>query len=100
MDSKYYDEIKKEISGIDKITAQFYLASAKASCCSSRLQIIGFDPKTDFSVQPRIEKSYADKLGLYDTVAGSDVTPNTGRKCYGFAVLSQHARRKRGNGSS
>ncbi len=77
MDSKYYDEIKKEISGIEKITAQFYLASAKASCCSSRLQIIGFDPETDFSVQPWIEKSYSDKLGLYDTVVGSDVTPNT-----------------------
>ena len=77
MDSKYYDEIKEEISGIEKITAQFYLASAKASCCSSRLQIIGFDPETDFSVQPWIEKSYSDKLGLYDTVVGSDVTPNT-----------------------
>ena len=77
MDSKYYDEIKDEISGIEKITAQFYLASAKASCCSSRLQIIGFDPETDFSVQPWIEKSYSDKLGLYDTVVGSDVTPNT-----------------------
>lgn len=37
MDSKYYEEIKTEIEGIDKITAQFYLASAKASCCSSRL---------------------------------------------------------------
>ena len=77
MDSKYFDEIKEEISGIEKITAQFYLASAKASCCSSRLQIIGFDPETDFSVQPWIEKSYSDKLGLYDTVVGSDVTPNT-----------------------
>lgn len=77
MDSKYYDEIKEEISGIEKITAQFYLASAKASCCSSRLQIIGFDSETDFSVQPWIEKSYSDKLGLYDTVVGSDVTPNT-----------------------
>ena len=32
MDSKYYEEIKTEIEGIDKITAQFYLASAKASC--------------------------------------------------------------------
>ena len=77
MDSKYYDEIKEEISGIGKITAQFYLASTKASCCPSRLQIIGFDPETDFSVQPWIEKSYSDKLGLYDTVVGSDVTPNT-----------------------
>lgn len=77
MDSKYYEEIKTEIEGIDKITAQFYLASAKASCCSSRLQIIGFDPATDFSVQPWVEKSYSDKLGLYDAVVGSDVTPNT-----------------------
>ena len=77
MDSKYYEEIKTEIEGIDKITAQFYLASAKASCCSSRLQIIGFDPATDFSIQPWVEKSYSDKLGLYDAVVGSDVTPNT-----------------------
>lgn len=77
MDSKYYEEIKTEIEGIDKITAQFYLASAKASCCSSRLQIIGFDPATDFSIQPWVEKCYSDKLGLYDAVVGSDVTPNT-----------------------
>ena len=77
MDFKYYEEIKTEIEGIDKITAQFYLASAKASCCSSRLQIIGFDPATDFSIQPWVEKSYSDKLGLYDAVVGSDVTPNT-----------------------
>ncbi len=77
MESKYYDKIKDEIEGIEKITAQFYLASAKASCCSSRLQIIGFDPETDFSVRPWIEKNYSDSLGLFDTVVGSDVTPNT-----------------------
>ena len=77
MDSKYYEEIKTETEGIDKVTAQFYLASAKASCCSSRLQIIGFDPATDFSIQPWVEKSYSNDLGLYDAVVGSDVTPNT-----------------------
>ena len=76
MDSKYYDEIKTEIAGIDKLTAQFYLASAKASCCSARLQIIGFDPETDFSVQPWIAKSYARELSEFDAVVGSDVTPN------------------------
>lgn len=76
MDAKYYEEIKNEIEGIDKITAQFYLASAKASCCSARLQIIGFDPETDFSVQPWIAKSYSTELSEYDAVVGSDVTPN------------------------
>ena len=77
MDAKYYDKIKNEIEGIDKITAQCFLASTKASCCSNRLQIIGFDPKTDFSVQPWVEKSYSDDLQLYDAVIGSDVTPNS-----------------------
>ena len=77
MDSKYYEEIKTETEGIDKVTAQFYLASAKTSCCSSRLQIIGFDPATDFSIQPWVEKSYSNDLGLYDAVVGSNVTPNT-----------------------
>lgn len=77
MDAMYYDEIKKETEEIDKITAQFYLASAKASCCSARLQIIGFDPETDFSVQPWIAKSYAKELSEFDAVVGSDVTPNT-----------------------
>lgn len=98
MDSKYYDEIKEEISGIEKITTQFYLASAKASCCSSRLQIIGFDPETDFSVQPWIEKSYSDKLGLYDTVVGSDVTPNTDMtvEIYGKALKVQSVLDKTG----
>ena len=77
MDAKYYEEIREEIEGIDKITAQFYLASAKASCCSARLQLIGFDPETDFTIQPWIEKSYENELSLYDAVVGSDVTPNS-----------------------
>ena len=77
MDAKYYEEIKEEIEGVDKITAQFYLASAKASCCSARLQLIGFDPETDFTIQPWIEKSYENELSLYDAVVGSDVTPNS-----------------------
>lgn len=76
MDAQYYDEIQNDIEGIDKITAQFYLASAKASCCSARLQIIGFDPATDFSVQPWIAKSYTKALSEFDAVVGSDVTPN------------------------
>ena len=65
------------IEGIEKKAGQFYLTSAKASCCSARVQIIGFDPETDFSIQPWVEKSYSNDLGLYDAVVGSNVTPNT-----------------------
>lgn len=76
MDKKCYTEIQEKIDGIDKITAQFFLTTIKASCCSTRLQIIGFDPDTDFSVQQWVEKTYSKELGLYDAVVGSNVTPN------------------------
>ena len=42
----------KNTPGIAEMTTQFFLTSAKASCCSTRIQIIGFDPKTDFSIIP------------------------------------------------
>lgn len=60
------------IEGIEKKTAQFYLTSAKASCCSSRVQIIGFDPETDFTVMPWISGQNVDiKDG--DIIIGADI---------------------------
>ena len=35
--------------GIGQVSPQFFLASASTSCCSISVQIIGFDPETDFS---------------------------------------------------
>ena len=36
--------------GIGQATTQFFLATASSGCCSLPVQIIGFDPETDFSV--------------------------------------------------
>lgn len=60
------------IEGIEKKTAQFYLTSAKASCCSSRVQIIGFDPETDFTVMPWIS-SLKVNMGDGDIIIGADI---------------------------
>lgn len=73
MDSDKYDKIQS-LDGIEQISAQFYLASAKAGCCSFPIQIIGFDPETDFSVQPWLSQSYGKALRFGDIVVGSDVT--------------------------
>lgn len=62
------------MDGVEAVTPQFYLATAKASCCSMPIQLIGFDPETDFTVRPWIRKSYAGSIGYGDIVIGSHVT--------------------------
>ena len=43
MKSSWVDKVR-EVEGVEKVTAQLYLASQKADCCSISTQIIGFDP--------------------------------------------------------
>ncbi len=78
MDSSKVDEIAG-IEGVGKISAQIFMASAKAGCCSARLQMIGFDPETDFTIQPWIKETYTNgEMGLMDVIVGSNVTINDG----------------------
>ena len=63
----------KNTSGIAEVTTQFFLTSAKASCCSSRVQIIGFDPKTDFSIIPWMREEYSGELGIGEVIVGSNI---------------------------
>ena len=51
MDKNIEDKIRK-IEGIEKVSSQFYLTSLSESCCDFPIQIIGFDPATDFIVTP------------------------------------------------
>ena len=69
------DSLKKldGIEGIEKSASQFYLTSAKASCCSARVQIIGFEPETDFTVLPWIKGSIDSDIGDGDIIIGSDI---------------------------
>lgn len=73
MDEQYYEKIKA-IEGVEAATPEFYLASTSSGCCSVAVQIIGFDPALDFTVQPWIRESYADALGDGDVIVGSELT--------------------------
>jgi len=74
-----------ERAGVERVSAQYYLATAKAGCCSMPVQIIGIDPATDFTIQPWIARSYARELGELDVVAGCNITgaPGTLIRFYG-----------------
>ena len=95
MDSSRMEQIA-ERDGIGQISAQFFLASASASCCSIPVQIIGFDPETDFTVTPWIQRSYGGTLQKNDIVVGNDLNAFVGdtltfygTKCRVAAKLSK-----------
>lgn len=71
--------------GIDAVSRQFFLTSAKAGCCSARVQMIGFDPETDFSIRPWIRESYKGEITDGDLVVGADINVPADRtlKFYG-----------------
>lgn len=72
------ESIKKirEVPGVERTTEQFYLTSSSESCCSIPVQIIGFDPKSDFSITPWIEKSLKKQNAISGDIllAGSSIS--------------------------
>lgn len=77
MNGEVMDKIAS-MDGIGRITAQYYLASASSSCCSIPVEIIGFDPETDFVITPWIRKSNGKAPGYLDAVVGNDLNAFVG----------------------
>ena len=73
MDDSNLEKVRST-EGVEAASPQFYLASASAGCCSVAVQIIGFEPETDFSIQPWIRESYSKDLGDGDIIVGSSIT--------------------------
>ncbi|MCR4822762.1 MAG: FtsX-like permease family protein [Treponema sp.] len=62
------------IEGVEKVSPQVYMCTMNAGCCSVSLQVIGFDPETDFTIQPWVRESFKEELGFGDILIGSKVT--------------------------
>ena len=93
-DGAVYEKVQS-IDGISDSTSQCFLKSLSADCCSSEVQIVFFDPETDFVVGPWIETEYKQKLTGDAVIVGSDIVSENGRiKLFGqeYAIASQMAR--------
>ncbi|MEE5992217.1 MAG: FtsX-like permease family protein [Oscillospiraceae bacterium] len=64
--------------GIGEASAQFFLASTSSGCCTIPVQIIGFEPATDFTISPWIKRSYSKELQDLDIVVGNDLNAFVG----------------------
>ncbi len=90
----YYMNASKleEIRGMDGVaqaSGQVYLASLRADCCSVPIQVIGFDPETDFTIRPWIGERLKADLGPLELVAGSRVSAGVNEtiRIYGQSCL-------------
>ena len=79
----YLDEAAVEsiskIRGIKFFTTQFFLISMADACCSIPIQMIGFDPKTDFVILPWITQKYKENIGEGQLVVGGEIKVKNGK---------------------
>ena len=63
---------------IDRLSTQIFLSSMRASCCSIPIQVIGFDPESDFTVSSWLKESRQESLDDGRLLVGSRVNANPG----------------------
>ena len=93
-DGAVYEKVQS-IDGISDSTSQCFLKSLSADCCSSEVQIVFFDPDSDFVVGPWIETEYKQKLSGDAVIVGSDIVSEDGKiKLFGqeYPIASKMAR--------
>ena len=71
---KAVEETIGEIQGVAAVTSQFYLTSLSESCCDFPIQIIGFDPSSDFIIKSWALKKVLKTSGEEIILAGSNIT--------------------------
>lgn len=82
------------VPGVKAVSAQTYVETlASASCCTGRLFLVGFDPTTDFTVQPWLYRQLGRSLAQGEIIVGAHIltaVPGT-MKFYGtdYTVVGQ-----------
>ncbi|MBR1751226.1 MAG: ABC transporter permease [Ruminococcus sp.] len=99
MDKSVQDKLKG-VSGIDRQSSQYFLVSANAECCTTQVQIIGFDEDTDFSIKPWLREAYSGTLKNDEIIVGSSLATRVGHtlKLYGVECKAVGKLEKTGTG--
>ena len=67
--------VAADVEGVECSTSQFYFTSLSSECCSTRVQLIAFDPDTDFVIGPWISEKATSGVSDGSVIIGSEVTP-------------------------
>lgn len=74
--------LESEISavmGVKRVSSQVYMTSISDSdCCEFLVQLIAYNPDTDFTIKPWIAESYSSEVGTDQLVVGSNIQVTAG----------------------
>jgi putative ABC transport system permease protein len=80
MDRSILDRVRT-ISGVKSATPQLFVKPTSFTCCFNvDVFLVAFDPETDFTVKPWLEKNLNRKLGLNEIITGRSVPVVAGDK--------------------
>lgn len=68
----------EKIKGISAVSSQLFIASLSAGCCTSKLQLIGFEQSTDFVISPWMKQQLTARLHDNEVVVGSKILADVG----------------------
>lgn len=70
---RFIEEKIAKVEGVKIVSSQFYISTLAAACCAIPVQVIGFDPSTDFVITPWITKVYQKEIKDGELIVGSDI---------------------------
>jgi len=69
----------RTMGGVGRLSPQLFIVSASLSCCSvGNTQLVAFDPGTDFTIKPWLEKHRDSPILDNEVIVGADVNLLTG----------------------
>jgi putative ABC transport system permease protein len=91
MDKSILDQVKK-VEGVKNATPQLFIKPTSFTCCFNvDVFLVAFDPETDFTVKPWLEKHLSRKLGLNEIIAGREIPVIVGDNIPFFGTTFQVA---------
>lgn len=86
MDDSIYEQVKA-IPDVEQASPQIFIESMISSqCCTGHVQIVGYDPESDFVVGPWLEENINRPLEGREVVIGSLILANKGESVHFFGT--------------
>lgn len=73
-----WEEEVRKLEGVEKVSGQMYIATLGSSCCDIPVQLIAFDPETDFVVQPWLTEQNKVALSKGQVLVGNKIDAEIG----------------------
>lgn len=82
MDGSILDQVK-DVPGIDQTSPQLFIESMVSSqCCTGHVQLVGYDPDSDFVISPWLQDNLQRELGKNEVIIGSLILANKGEQVH------------------